>query len=432
MNATKLHTLSRETLYEKVWSTSSVKLAQELEVSDVAINKRCRRLNVPKPPRGYWTKIEAGHEPKRQPLPPFMTVAGSDETKRFAERRADLDAAHPLADEFLKALQITALCYDKLRVQVTARAVPEALISKELAPHAAKVFNLLLQKTESHGVQFSRSLSKYDGGQFRLGNDRLKFKMEEELADKPVESTKRRRSYSSFTYANKVPCGKPTLTLKSDSYNGPRVDRRWQEDEKTPLETMLAEIAKFIWDHFAELENRRQEELVKQEQQRVENEIHWKKQREEAEQRRQQEARRKHSESVEAAPQHRKDDLVKAAEWWRLYQSTIGFIEECERRWRAHAVGQLTQEQHAWLAWAREEAKALSPFEVGYPEAAKDGILDPAAFPYGGPLPATRMFPQPPTMPQILAPVVAQQSYNSSYQPPPPKPYPFWLRHSRI
>jgi len=204
MNATKLHSLSREALYEKVWSTSSVKLAEELGVSDVAINKRCRRLNVPRPPRGYWAKIEAGHKSKRPPLPPFMTVAGSDETKRFAERRADLNAAHPLAEEFLKALQTTALSYDKLRVQVTTRAVPEALISKELAPHAAKVFNLLLQKTESQGIQFSRSLSKHDGGQFRLGNDRLKFKMEEELVDKPVEPKKGRRSYSSFWLTQKM------------------------------------------------------------------------------------------------------------------------------------------------------------------------------------------------------------------------------------
>lgn len=44
--------LSREELYEKVWSTPRTKLAEELGISDVAITKRCKKLNVPRPSRG--------------------------------------------------------------------------------------------------------------------------------------------------------------------------------------------------------------------------------------------------------------------------------------------------------------------------------------------------------------------------------------------
>jgi biotin operon repressor len=42
----KLDDLSREELYEKVWSKSGVKLSAEFGISDVAIAKRCRKLNI--------------------------------------------------------------------------------------------------------------------------------------------------------------------------------------------------------------------------------------------------------------------------------------------------------------------------------------------------------------------------------------------------
>ena len=62
----------------------------------------------------------------------------------------------------------------------------------------------------------------------------------------------------------------------------------------------------------------------------------------------------------------RSEDLLKAAEWWRLYQTAAQFIIECEQRWR-NQTGCLTAEQQKWLTWARDNAKAMSPFETGYP-----------------------------------------------------------------
>ncbi len=61
--------VSREELYEMVWKTPMVKLAKEFGLSDVALAKTCRRHNVPRPPRGYWTKLDAGKKVERIPLP---------------------------------------------------------------------------------------------------------------------------------------------------------------------------------------------------------------------------------------------------------------------------------------------------------------------------------------------------------------------------
>ncbi len=42
-------TLSREDLYELVWSKPMTELAQDFGLSDVALAKRCRKLGVPIP-----------------------------------------------------------------------------------------------------------------------------------------------------------------------------------------------------------------------------------------------------------------------------------------------------------------------------------------------------------------------------------------------
>ena len=43
-----------------VWSEPVTAIAASFGVSDKAIEKRCKRLGVIKPPRGYWAKIQNG------------------------------------------------------------------------------------------------------------------------------------------------------------------------------------------------------------------------------------------------------------------------------------------------------------------------------------------------------------------------------------
>jgi hypothetical protein len=62
-------TLSRQGLYELVWSKPMSELAKDFGLSDVGLAKRCRRLCVPFPGRGYWARIAAGQTPHRPELP---------------------------------------------------------------------------------------------------------------------------------------------------------------------------------------------------------------------------------------------------------------------------------------------------------------------------------------------------------------------------
>jgi hypothetical protein len=68
-DAISVVSLTREQLYERVWSISMHKLAPSFGLSDVGLKKLCYRHKVPTPPRGYWAKLRAGHAVKKFPLP---------------------------------------------------------------------------------------------------------------------------------------------------------------------------------------------------------------------------------------------------------------------------------------------------------------------------------------------------------------------------
>ncbi len=68
--------LSREELYELVWSEPMRTLAPKFGLSDVGLAKTCRRMRIPVPSRGYWAKRAAGQPVRRARLPEVLSSAG--------------------------------------------------------------------------------------------------------------------------------------------------------------------------------------------------------------------------------------------------------------------------------------------------------------------------------------------------------------------
>lgn len=69
-----LASYDRERLYQEVWTEPTQKVAARYGISDVALSKACRQLQIPKPPRGYWAKKSAGQAvPRRPKLSPLKT-----------------------------------------------------------------------------------------------------------------------------------------------------------------------------------------------------------------------------------------------------------------------------------------------------------------------------------------------------------------------
>lgn len=97
--------LSREDLYELTWSKPMSELAEDFGISDVALAKRCRRLGIPVPGRGYWARVHAGQTPYRPKLPSrepqwhdqgALTVAASEDVASVDV--SSEDAANDMSD----------------------------------------------------------------------------------------------------------------------------------------------------------------------------------------------------------------------------------------------------------------------------------------------------------------------------------------------
>lgn len=64
--------LSRQELYDLVWSKPITHASKELGISDVMLGRICRERHVPCPPRGYWAKLSSAKlskKPTQIPLP---------------------------------------------------------------------------------------------------------------------------------------------------------------------------------------------------------------------------------------------------------------------------------------------------------------------------------------------------------------------------
>jgi hypothetical protein len=68
------HRLTRCELYDRVWSTPVIRLAEQFGLTNFLLTGICRKHQIPTPPAGYWSKV-AHDKATARPL-----LAGDAET----------------------------------------------------------------------------------------------------------------------------------------------------------------------------------------------------------------------------------------------------------------------------------------------------------------------------------------------------------------
>ena len=134
--------ITREELYERIWKLPATRLARELGISDVAVTKLCRKLNVPKPGPGHWRLIQLGWEIERPALPALEegpAAATTDPEPQRAAKAAETPTAPP------------------------APAAPEAVLGPEEAAERG-VLDIIRQATRINFWWESISREEYLGG----------------------------------------------------------------------------------------------------------------------------------------------------------------------------------------------------------------------------------------------------------------------------
>lgn len=139
--------LSREELFALVWEKPTQEVARELGVSDVAIAKLCARLQVPKPPRGYWARVQSGQTPKRPPLAAFREEV--DRKRRETARAKAVGTLSKLQQQFYQAA-LSEL--DACGTDVDGAETRGSRL-RELHPDLAAQILLLIQNRGHHWVK---------------------------------------------------------------------------------------------------------------------------------------------------------------------------------------------------------------------------------------------------------------------------------------
>lgn len=97
---------TREEFYELVWSRPLTRLAKEFAISDVALQKICRKHDIPNPLLGWWAKKAAGKKVTQTPLPKAkagiagkITIANGELGREAAALASVREQARILASE---------------------------------------------------------------------------------------------------------------------------------------------------------------------------------------------------------------------------------------------------------------------------------------------------------------------------------------------
>lgn len=120
-------TLTRKELYDLVWSIPMRTLAPEYGLSDVGFVKLCKRMSVVTPYRGYWTKLQFGHRPKKLRLGKWNESFGEEPTVSMTRRLEKPDSELTDVD-----LLVRAEHEPEWKISVSTEAKLHPLVAKTL------------------------------------------------------------------------------------------------------------------------------------------------------------------------------------------------------------------------------------------------------------------------------------------------------------
>jgi hypothetical protein len=251
---------NREELYAEIWERPLVKVAVKYGVSAVALGKVCRKLQIPLPGRGYWTKKEFGKPVERQPLPPannlpvvkrmkdcsvgaeqdpFVPNVDDPELLRIAE----IETANVTVDE---AAKLHKLVSDTRRILRHSRTDDRDIlqpqydelclhirVSKSALDRGLRLMNALILKLESEGFPVSMQNGRDSTGVMIFGQ-RVPFSMIEKV------HVKNRREVKEYSWTRTVVDYDPTglLEFRIGGY-GQGIRRTWGDGKTRKLESLL-------------------------------------------------------------------------------------------------------------------------------------------------------------------------------------------------
>lgn len=364
--------LTREQLYDLIWSEPLQRLSQQIGISDVGIAKHCRNIGVPIPERGYWNKVHAGKKVTKAELSPrdLGTINRIEMKGTLEPGLLTRIKGEPGVDSAPESIEVLTERFRKRLGTVTAprnltrtHPVIEKLLKRD---------ELIRQKraTERYYWRDPQFESAFERRRLRILNG-LFLGFEKVGGGGWIRDAEARELHSHVGHAGvsfeldhtgrKVNGRRPapaegnTKLVLSVSINGTPlpVTTQWEDKEGNPLENQMTEIVVGMAVAGEHLHRRWIEQVEAWERERREREERDAREKREA-------AERRERERLAAIRQARIDGLVGDATGWknaRLIREYVAAVRNMDVENR--------EELEAWAQWALAEADRQDPIVSG-------------------------------------------------------------------
>ncbi|MBZ5700405.1 MAG: RWP-RK domain-containing protein [Acidobacteriia bacterium] len=263
-------TLTRNDLYERVWSTPMRKLASEFGVSDVGLAKICRKNGIPLPGMGYWRLVETGHAPERKSLPAIqpgeseaIAITAREPKPYDLPRKADLglvpkvevrddrEITHPLVVRTKRVFQPTSKD-DRGAVVPKVVKAPHIRVSAGALQRALCILDALFCAVERQGYSMSWETSPDAKLKILVDGEEISFGIMELFSRKPHAPTPdeiARRKKNLYVYApnwDYVPTGELRLSIEHLPYELRHIRSSWSDGKTRRGENCLGELVAIL------------------------------------------------------------------------------------------------------------------------------------------------------------------------------------------
>jgi hypothetical protein len=255
--------ITRKELYEQVWAEPVTKIARRYGFSDVWLAKICKRNNIPRPPRGYWARKEAGQKVQKVRLPkekddfvieihvrpPDLRQKSTDEKTSLIEKRAIPDIVipevlrdpHPFAEASARILASHSYGNSDILSSSSDQCL-NIHVSREAFPRALRIMDTLIKTLDSMGFEVSLSDK---GTTIKVFDVALSIGMGEELYRRRLKAKDHKLDgYYEFGYKlyekQPIPSGRLFLTIGDlGFYAAGECRTNWRDTESRRLEDSL-------------------------------------------------------------------------------------------------------------------------------------------------------------------------------------------------
>jgi hypothetical protein len=356
-------TWNRQELYEKVWQFPLRKLALEFGISDVGLSKVCRKLEIPLPGLGHWTKIACGHTIARPPLPVMEDIPvlirqiREPDTHVLPEDTPELERiervaaattppvtkamlAHPLIEK-TRLLLNEARSRDGEKLWASREAEwLDLRVTKNCLARALRGMAVVIHMLEREGFKLVVEKKQSESTNAIIYGENIRFGIVEK--SRQIKSTTTSGSYT-YNQVTLEPTG--ILSLEVWNYCPERLRRAWRDSERAKLEEYLpACIAGMMKIALAARARREAEEKKEQ-------------------------ARQKRIDEVRAVLEQieKEEKKIKALEREAIAWHRAQRIREYIAAARRDAVRRTDPEDQAkvleWVEWAERQADRIDPLK---------------------------------------------------------------------